>query len=94
MFTGTAGDSLSVHNGVFFSTIDKDNDGYPTHNCALTANGGWWYDNCFHHGSNLNGLYGISLNGQGINYYTLTDYYASLSYVEIKMREKRTALQN
>ena len=92
MFLGTAGDSFSVHNGKFFSTIDKENDGLDTYNCALFFHGGWWYDCCIFSGSNLNGVYGTSFLAQCISYYTLTDYYASLSYVEIKIREKRTAL--
>ena len=92
MFIGTAGNSLKVHNGMSFSTYDKDNDVYESTNCADKYNGGWWYKNCFYYGCNLNGEYGNTGYGKGINYYTLTGYYTSLSYVEIKIREKRTAL--
>ena len=43
-----------VHNGMQFSTIDRDNDkaGY---SCATWYEAGWWYNNCM--SSNLNGPY-------------------------------------
>ena len=49
-FSGTAGDSLSLHRGQPFATKDKDRN-----RCAVTYKGAWWYDGC--HRSNLNGLY-------------------------------------
>ena len=52
-YSGTGGDSLSYHNGVAFSTIDKDNDESST-NCAEVYSGAWWYKSC--HFSHLNGL--------------------------------------
>ena len=91
MFIGTAGNSLSIHNGMFFSTIDKENDIHDVRNCANKHNGGWWYKKCFNYGAILNGEYGNKENAQGINYYTLTGYFTTLSYVEIKIRGKRTA---
>uniref|UniRef100_A0A8C0H3W0 Fibrinogen C-terminal domain-containing protein n=1 Tax=Chelonoidis abingdonii TaxID=106734 RepID=A0A8C0H3W0_CHEAB len=51
---GTAGDSLSGHRNMMFTTKDNDND-MLSGNCALEFKGGWWYNKC--HGSNLNGLY-------------------------------------
>ena len=51
---GTAGDSLSYHKGMQFTTKDRDNDESTGH-CAQKNKGGWWYKSC--HRANLNGLY-------------------------------------
>lgn len=53
-YSGTAGDSLYVHNGRGFSTYDHDIDSVPG-NCATTVRGAWWYYSCYD--SNLNGSY-------------------------------------
>ena len=91
MFIGTAGDTFSVHNGEFFSTMDKYNDCHESRYCALYYHAGWWFDRCFLLGSYLNGVYG-KFFAQGIKYYTVSSYYTRLSYVEIKIRETRTGL--
>ena len=46
-YTGTAGDGLHIHNGMRFSTLDRDNDEHPG-DCARHHGGGWWYWRCFH----------------------------------------------
>ncbi|CAC5359331.1 Fibrinogen C domain-containing protein 1-A,Ryncolin-1,Tenascin,Fibrinogen C domain-containing protein 1-B,Fibrinogen C domain-containing protein 1 [Mytilus coruscus] len=54
--SSTAGDSLlRIHNGMEFSTFNKDNDQLNTGSCAKLRHGAWWYKSCLH--SNLNGLY-------------------------------------
>ncbi|CAC5368645.1 Fibrinogen-like protein A,Ryncolin-4,Angiopoietin-related protein 7,Angiopoietin-related protein 1,Ficolin-3,Ficolin-1-B,Ficolin-2,Ryncolin-1,Tenascin-R,Fibrinogen-like protein 1,Angiopoietin-1,Tenascin-X,Fibrinogen C domain-containing protein 1-A,Tenascin-N,Ryncolin-3,Tenascin,Fibroleukin,Fibrinogen C domain-containing protein 1,Fibrinogen gamma chain,Techylectin-like protein,Ryncolin-2,Techylectin-5B,Angiopoietin-related protein 2,Angiopoietin-2,Microfibril-associated glycoprotein 4,Fibrinogen alpha chai len=61
-YCGTAGDSLKPHNGMMFSTKDKDND-IGQNGCAQLYIGAWWYTGC--HSSNLNGE---NLGGQHSNY--------------------------
>ncbi|XP_028391012.1 ryncolin-2-like [Dendronephthya gigantea] len=64
-YSGTAGDALSYHNQMKFSTKDSDNDAW-YRNCATTWKGAWWYKSCWH--SNLNyGRYGAN----GIRWNTL-----------------------
>ena len=51
-YSGNAGDSLNwghsakIHNGMQFSTRDRDNDKV-SYNCACEYNGGWWFNSCF-----------------------------------------------
>lgn len=40
-YSGTAGDSFSIANGMNFSTKDKDTDGNPDVNCAEKNKAGW-----------------------------------------------------
>uniref|UniRef100_A0A8C3FG91 Tenascin C n=1 Tax=Chrysemys picta bellii TaxID=8478 RepID=A0A8C3FG91_CHRPI len=60
-YSGTAGDSMTYHNGRSFSTFDKDNDAAIT-NCALSYKGAFWYKNC--HRVNLMGRYGDNSHSQ------------------------------
>ena len=41
-YSGTAGDSLSYHNGMEFSTRDRDNDKWSSTSCAERYHGAWW----------------------------------------------------
>ncbi|XP_041790044.1 fibrinogen gamma chain [Chelmon rostratus] len=45
---------FTSHNGIQFSTYDKDNDKYDG-NCALQDGSGWWMNRC--HAAHLNGKY-------------------------------------
>jgi len=53
-YSGNAGDALSYHSGMSFSTWDADHD-QESGNCAESYFGAWWYKGC--HEANLNGLY-------------------------------------
>lgn len=92
-YYGNAGDSLSYHDGMKFSTSDLDNDVH-TRNCAAENKGGWWYNGCY--SSNLNGVYRVGWYAQakytfadGVIWYTLknSDRY-SLRKVEMKLRRR------
>lgn len=58
-YHGTSGDSLTSirdnHNGMRFSTYDRDNDRRIYNNCAMHFKGGWWFSDCYD--SNLNGKF-------------------------------------
>uniref|UniRef100_G3TIT4 Fibrinogen beta chain n=1 Tax=Loxodonta africana TaxID=9785 RepID=G3TIT4_LOXAF len=51
--------TMTIHNGMYFSTYDRDNDGWittdPNKRCAREDGGGWWYNRC--HAANPNGRY-------------------------------------
>nr|XP_046256812.1 tenascin [Scatophagus argus] len=85
-YTGTAGDSMRYHNGRPFSAWDKDPDIMEIH-CARAYMGGWWYKNCYK--ANLNGLYGINSNNQGIVWIDWKGKDASIPFTEMKFRPSR-----
>ncbi|XP_038045277.1 fibrinogen C domain-containing protein 1-like [Patiria miniata] len=81
------GDGLSLHNGMKFSTFDRDND-RSLENCAETHTGAWWYNNCMQ--SNLNGRYlrgnNPAQSGQGVVWTPWTGTTYSLKTVVMMMR--------
>ncbi|XP_075041753.1 ficolin-1-like isoform X2 [Mixophyes fleayi] len=84
--SGDAGDSLTSHNGMMFSTVDQDNDGSGS-NCAQDYKGAWWYGSC--HQSNLNGQYlpgAHSSFADGINWQSGKGYNYSYKQSEMKIR--------
>lgn len=85
-FTGTAGDSMRYHNGRPFSARDKDPDPLGIH-CARAYMGGWWYKNCYK--TNLNGLYGINSNNQGVVWIDWKGKDSSIPFTEMKFRPSR-----
>lgn len=92
-YHGDAGDSLSYHSSMAFSTEDMDNDLNARH-CAVDYKSGWWYNSCY--SSNLNGVYRMGWYGQGrsgfadgIVWFTLKEFDSySLKGVEMKIRPK------
>ncbi|XP_009582713.1 PREDICTED: fibrinogen-like protein 1, partial [Fulmarus glacialis] len=97
-YSGTAGDSLTGgfhpevkwwadHQGMKFSTRDRDNDNYEG-NCAEEEKAGWWFNRC--HSANLNGLYYkgpyTAKTDNGIVWYTWHGWWYSLKSVVMKVR--------
>jgi len=39
---------LAIHNGMRFSTPDRDNDKANTFSCAASFRSGWWFNQCYH----------------------------------------------
>ncbi|KAM9735442.1 tenascin-like isoform 4-T4 [Menidia menidia] len=82
-YSGTAGDSMTYHQGRPFSTYDNDNDIAVT-NCALSYKGAFWYKNC--HRVNLMGKYGDSSHSKGINWFHWKGHEHSIEFAEMKIR--------
>ena len=57
-YSGSATDQLYNHNGMAFTTKDRDNDKQKSYNCAVSYRGAWWFKSCG--GNTLNGNYGNS----------------------------------
>lgn len=72
------------HDGMFFSTYDNDNDNW-LNNLGSFYRGAWWYHVC--HNSNLNGEYGNTDFGKGINWYTWKGFDYSMNEVRKIVRK-------
>ncbi|XP_060580114.1 ficolin-1-like [Ruditapes philippinarum] len=86
-YSGTARDSLKYHNGIMFSTYDRDQDTWSTVNCAMILHGAWWYNSCNY--SNLNGRYYNQpgkIDSTGITWHHWKKKEYSLKKVEMKFR--------
>ena len=82
-YQGTTNDPMAYHNGMYFSTKDRDNDRHSEH-CSLawgpsTPFGGWWYGACWHVAPNI-------LSGHGAVYLNNQFVYLAFTYTEIKIR--------
>ncbi|XP_049593237.1 tenascin isoform X1 [Syngnathus scovelli] len=82
-YSGTAGDSMTYHQGRPFSTLDNDNDIAVT-NCALSYKGAFWYKNC--HRVNLMGKYGDKSHSKGVNWFHWKGHETSIEFAEMKLR--------
>ncbi|XP_037698375.1 tenascin-X isoform X6 [Choloepus didactylus] len=85
-YHGTAGDSMSYHSGSVFSARDRDPNNLLI-SCAVSYRGAWWYKNC--HYANLNGLYGSTVDHQGVSWYTWKGFEFSVPFTEMKLRPRR-----
>ena len=69
-FQGTTTDPMAIHNGMYFTTRDSDNDQNRVINCAGYGGhgpaGGWWHTSCGHIKPNVNYKfkYGIYLSSR------------------------------
>ena len=85
-YSGDAGDSLSYHNGMMFTTTDHQvGNSY----CAVSHTGAWWYNQC--HYSNLNGMYSSSSATrfqQGVIWYHWKGHSYSLKFTGMKVRQE------
>uniref|UniRef100_A0A672Q855 Fibrinogen-like protein 1 n=1 Tax=Sinocyclocheilus grahami TaxID=75366 RepID=A0A672Q855_SINGR len=98
VYTGSAGDALSgsyhpevqwwaSHQGMTFSTRDRDNDRYDR-SCDQEDKSGWWFNRC--HSDNLNGFYHrgpySAVTDDGIVWYPWHGWWYSLKSVQTKIR--------
>ncbi|XP_068105999.1 ficolin-1-B-like isoform X2 [Hyperolius riggenbachi] len=81
---GSAGDSLTYHKNVAFSTKDRENDLTDDHNCATLYRGAWWMNGCII--SHLNGEFYPKIYSRGIIWESFRGYDNSLKVSEMKFR--------
>uniref|UniRef100_A0A452U149 Tenascin XB n=1 Tax=Ursus maritimus TaxID=29073 RepID=A0A452U149_URSMA len=79
------GDSMSYHSGSVFSARDRDPNNLLI-SCAVSYRGAWWYKNC--HYANLNGLYGSTVDHQGVSWYYWKGFEFSVPFTEMKLRPR------
>ncbi|XP_060045508.1 tenascin-X isoform X19 [Erinaceus europaeus] len=84
-YHGTAGDSMTYHSGSVFSARDRDPNNLLI-SCAVSYRGAWWYRNC--HYANLNGLYGSTVDHQGVSWYYWKGFGFSVPFTEMKLRPR------
>ncbi|NP_001103327.2 uncharacterized protein LOC100126131 precursor [Danio rerio] len=85
---GGAGDSMTPHNEMKFSTFDKDQDTYEK-NCAKEYLGAFWYGYC--HNTNPNGVYLWEDDSThfaiGVTWYSWKNTHdMSLKYISMKIK--------
>ena len=83
------GDSMNSHDGMEFSTLDRDNDRYSGGSCPVLEHSGWWFDNC--RTADLNAQYYNSYsvsNIQGILWHHWHGHRYSLKATEMMIKRK------
>lgn len=89
IFSLGIGDSIVRHNGMKFTTFNRDNGPGMGQNCAVSYKGAWWYHSGCHK-SNLNGKYlaGHHLSwADGIEWQTWKGFNYSLKTVKMMIRK-------
>ena len=77
-------DRLTYHNGMQFTTKDRDNDPW-VYNCANRSDqGAWWFKAC--EDSNLNGRYRSSTSNQGAIWWVSLG--GAVKFTEMKLRPR------
>ena len=75
--------SMAYHNGMQFTTTDRDNDMRTSGNCASFFGGsGWWFKNCYH--SLLTG----SHSSRKLNWWYRSNYNRYYPFAEMRLRPK------
>ena len=89
IYTGTAGNSMAIHNGMKWTTRDRDNDKAPSENCAVRWKGAWWHNICHH--VNLNGLYPTTATTDPsyMSWVAIAGSHGNIIYSEMKIKYKR-----
>ena len=82
---GDAGDRFRYHDGMKFTTYDKDQDKMAGTNCAYYSFGAWWHNNC--NAVNINGDFD-RYRQQGDIQKVFEYFPYRLSFSEMKVRRK------
>ncbi|KAI8486975.1 Fibrinogen- domains (FReDs) [Branchiostoma belcheri] len=89
-YSGTAGNSMNIHNNQMFSTVDRDNDSDGSWFCSRKWGGaGWWFSICgytFLNGRYLGNCGSACPNWQGLVWYHWRGERYSLKSVSMKIR--------
>ena len=92
-FLGRGIDSLTYHNGMAFTTKDRDNDNLSSDNCAKRYYGAWWHRNGRHicYDTNLNGknFDHAKHDPRSINSYTFGGANESLKSTKMAIRPQK-----
>ncbi|XP_055929093.1 angiopoietin-4-like [Argiope bruennichi] len=81
-YSGNASDAMSYHNGMAFSTPDRDHDASLATHCAEFYHSGWWYNHCQY--VNINGRYST-----GVTWYDIDGQeWSEMTRVEMKIRPR------
>lgn len=82
-YRGNASDAMEYHNGMPFSTPDKDNDASLATHCGQFYGSGWWYNHCQF--VNINGRFNT-----GITWYNIdANEWSELTRVEMKIKLRK-----